>query len=129
MDIESTLVPIVQTAFPRGGSGPRVLTDTANDLEQNLPVIKVLHSGGAGDLLRLETFSVECDIYHTSKKAASDLAWSVYHWFMEQMPPALGHVGVRRVDSAMLPVQTSYANPDIWRYTFNVLIHTHDRSF
>ena len=73
-------------------------------------------------------WTVELDAFHSSKAAASALAWSVYHWLMgESMPTALGNVGVRRVTVSMLPIQTNYANPDVYRYTFNVTIHTHDR--
>lgn len=123
MDVESGLQPVVSAAFPDS----RVLTITPNDLEAQLPVIKLLATGGTGDQFRFEGMGVEVDTYASSKSAASQLCWAVYHWFMEQMPDVIGRVGVLRVDSVNLPVQTSYENPDIFRYTCNVRVNTHDR--
>jgi hypothetical protein len=122
MDMEAALVPAMQAAFTA-----RVLTSTPDNLELVLPVIKLLDTGGTGDWQRFETTGVEVDIFHDSKADASALAWQAYRWFMEEMPPALGTVGVRRVNDSTLPVETSYQNPNVWRYTFNVTIETHDR--
>lgn len=122
MDIEAGLVPVLQVAFPA-----RVLTSTPNDLDSILPVIKLLDTGGSGDSQRMDRQGIEVDVFHDSKAHAAALVWDVYHWCMEQMPGALGAVGIRGVDGSTLPVETSYQNPAVWRYTFNVIIRTHDR--
>lgn len=123
MDLESGLRPVVTAAFP----GKRVLTATPNDLVSQMPVIKLLATGGSGAPFRFDTTGIEVDVYAESKPESSALAWDAYHWFMEQLPPKIGHVGIMRVESTTLPIQTSYENPDVSRYTFNVTIHTHDR--
>lgn len=124
MDVEAEMVPVVQAAF----TAAHVVTSTPNDLDTILPAIKLLDTGGRGDTLRLDRQGIEVDVFHTSKSNASSLAWDVYHWFMESLPLVLNSIGVRRVDDSSLPIETSYQNPAVWRYTFNVSINTHDRS-
>lgn len=123
LDIEAALVPLVQAAFPAA----RVLTSTPNDLEAQLPMIKLVHTGGSGDWQGMNNFGIEVDVFHSTDALASPVAWNVYHWLMQQLPNVLGKVGVRRVDDNTLPLQTSYANPDVIRYSFGVTIHIHDR--
>lgn len=123
LDIETALVPLVQAAFPAA----RVLTSTPNDLETQLPMIKLVHTGGSGDWQGMNDFGIEVDVFHSTDALASPVAWNVYHWLMQQLPNVLGKVGVRRVDDNTLPLQTSYANPDVIRYSFGVTIHIHDR--
>lgn len=125
MDIEAALVPTLQAVNPTA----RVLTSTPNNLDAILPVIKVADTGGSGTMFRMDAQGVEIDVFAAAKGAAQDLAWSVYHWLMEQTPVAFGNIGVLRVDASSLPVETSYANPDVHRYSFHVIIHTHDRRF
>lgn len=122
MDIEAAVVPVVQAAFP---APTRVLTSTPNDLETILPVIKLHDTGGSGDVQRMDRQGVEFDVFTATDD--STLAWQVYRWCMEQMPDVLGKVGVLGVDDSTLPIETSYANPDVHRHTFNIVIRTHDR--
>lgn len=126
MDIEAALVPVTRVRFALDVN--RVLTSTPNNLQNILPVIKLLDTGGSGDEQALDHQGVEVDIYHNSKANASALAWEVYHWMMRSLPAKLGSAGVRRVVSGSLPIETSYENPGVWRYTFNVIVYTHDRS-
>lgn len=123
MDIEAALVPAIQAVFPTA----RVLTSTPNNMDTLMPVIKLADSGGAGTTYGMNAQGLEVDIFQPTKADASALAWDVYHWLMEQIPVAFGNVGVLRVDDSTLPIETSYANPDVHRYSFHVIIHTHDR--
>lgn len=123
IDIESVLVPLVQAAFPAA----RTLTSTPNNMDTQLPMIKLAHTGGTGDWQGMGTLGVEFDVFHTTKPLASALAWQVYEWCMASMPNTFGNVGMRRVEDNTLPLETSYANPDVTRYSFGITIRIHDR--
>lgn len=124
MDIEAGLIPIVQAQFPTA----TVRTSTSNELADELPTIKLLDTGGSGDTYGMDAQGVEVDIFHNSKDNAATLAWQVYRWLMRSLPPVIDGVGVRSVADGSLPIETSYENPAVWRYTFNIRISTHDRS-
>lgn len=119
-DIEVLLV-----AFLAARTGERALTDTPDNLDALLPVIRLTCSDGGDDGFRLDASLVDVDVFATSRVGAAALAGQVRELLLELRgdPQPTGVVtGVRTL---IKPRWLADPNPNLTRFNASYQVYAH----
>lgn len=101
-------------------------TETPDDLQDRLPMARVMRIGGGDDTFRLDHPAVDIDVFHTTRLSAARLADQVREsLYRLQRHGAFGAAVVTEVATRAGPRWLPYDNTSLRRYgaTYRLAVH------